>query len=288
MPVSDRIISAFPKQPWAVRFSGRDWMKLALGVGVGTGMLAAILFVIISYAPGILRDSHVFKIGDPVTVNGVDGDCTTKASVFMFTWCELDLYYTARDGKPREAKVAALVFGGLNHGDSPTAKVDPQNPEEVSLSWFADVIPDRWLSLAGACGMFAFLGILILAGVLRTMADFLLYRKLGQNSQLIAVRLTGFKAVSNPDYAHKYSFVYGAAAQERQKTQTLRLLPGNKSRDPREWQYEAPIFLDADQTEALALVDPSGRALLVKRNFSPFVFLESEKKAITFAYSHQE
>ncbi len=270
----------------------RSWQEaLSLYGALTVGLCALLLgptWFAAHYVPGIARDAGVWSTGQLASNAKVGGACRTKISLLPFTTCRFDVAFDAQDGARMHTESEALLFGGLNFDTQAIVKFDAQEPQRVAVSWTAELISVRWLTLAGLCALFVLLGASIVWAGLRSVGEYRMYRRLAGKPQPIRVRITERHFRSGANYSMQYVFegdVIGGDGLVRRVTgrQHMKVLSGKRGVPPQKWTYEEPLFTQADRSEALALTDAQGRVLLVKQSLKPFCLSDAEKMALQTA-----
>jgi len=271
-------LSAFPRRPLQVRLGLKQGAALAAAAVIGSAMLAGFIFLGATFGMNLLREPRVWTNGQEAPIESLRGECRIQISLLPLSYCSLDLTYRSPDGAVRAKEILALLYAGMKPSDKAELKIDPENPDDVALSWLINRIEERWIVLVGLCLVGLGLGALICAGLIKSLSEWRLYRAMGRAPRPIAATIVDMRHVTNPNYAREYTFRYRADGQEKQSRQRLRVLKGMHGLAPEQWDYEAPILLD--DSKALALLGPNGRALLVLRSFYPLVLAEDERQKI--------
>ncbi|MCD1262784.1 hypothetical protein B5M44_08450 [Shinella sumterensis] len=107
-------------------------------------LLAIAVFMMMSEAPGILRDYTISQ--NPVFVDGmIDGSCKTRKAVF--TTCEVDLSY--EQGGQRYDKDVEIMFVDIHSGDYETGLVvSGDHPELATITLGLDMLWNRIITLS--------------------------------------------------------------------------------------------------------------------------------------------
>jgi hypothetical protein len=271
------IVEAFPRRPIDVEQGWGDRLGILGTIALGLAMFAGALWFASLYAPGIMRDDRVWTTG--IAVRGsVTGGCVDRIGILPLSTCDFDITYRLPGGMVERAGAQAMLFGGLDHDDKLLIKVDPQAPQAIVISWFADRITERWIVLVGVCLLFLLLGGTSIRVGFALTREYWLYRKLARHPQPVLATITatayrggGFKITK------EYTFELNHHGQRLTFKQQMRVLKAD-SRMPRDrWIYEEP-FLIGDGPQALALVGDEGRGQLVRTNFRPLKLTENEKR----------
>lgn len=268
-------LDAFPRRALKVTMNFRETAALVSGALIGISALAAIIFFLLTYAPDIIADRAVYEEGEPVKLVNMEGKCLIQISFLPFADCRYQIAYDS-GGIVKTDEVSALFFGGAGDPGDITAKVDRNDNSRIAISWFAEQITERWLALVGLCFGLALLGGVLVIGAWRSVKEFRLYRKLALMPQPIVALIEGVEQVSSPNYAHRYTYRYRFGEQDISRKQLFKVKPSS-AKNPAHWTYEEPLFLNEQRSEALALSDGQGNALLVSRRFRPLVLTAEEQ-----------
>jgi len=250
----------------------------------GIGFLGANLFIAITFGLDLLREPQVWAEGLEVPITSSKGSCHNYILFLPLSNCSLKLTYEEPGGAVHSKVVQVLLFADIEPKEKARLKIDPENPDSIALSWLINRLEERWIALGGFCLAGFAISVLICAGLVRTLWEWRLYRKMGRSPHPIPVTILGKRLVTIPDHAWEYSFRYEVTGVERHGRQRLRVLKRTHDAPPESWAYETPIMLGKDS--ALALLDSKGRALLVPQSFRPFVLSEEEAKEVLRFASH--
>ena len=199
-------LDAFPRRPIAVRAHWRTVLAAAGSALVALATLAGGLWFAALFGPSLVRDARVWQEGHPASITNIAGSCTTRLSWLPFSWCSLDVSYRGMNGSVLTQPISALTFIDFDRSTPPSLKVDPRDEEAITLSWFANDLPLRWLALVAASGGLVFLAGVIGAGVWALLRELRLYRTLARKPNPVGARVLAVRLVSNPGWAREVSF----------------------------------------------------------------------------------
>ena len=108
-------------------------------------LLAIAVFMVVTEAPGILRDYRISKNPLVVEDGSIDGQCTTRKAIF--TTCEVSLAY--EHGGQRYDKDVEVMFVDMHSGDYETGLViAADEPQLATISLGLDMLWNRIITLA--------------------------------------------------------------------------------------------------------------------------------------------
>ena len=108
-------------------------------------LLAIAVFMVVTEAPGILRDYRISKNPLVVEDGSIDGQCTTRKAIF--TTCEVSLAY--EHGGQRYDQDVEVMFVDMHSGDYETGLViAADEPQLATISLGLDMLWNRIITLA--------------------------------------------------------------------------------------------------------------------------------------------
>ena len=283
MTSSFAAIAAFPRRPLKLHFGWRAHVAIWGGLAMVTAVLGWLAYTAATEAPELLQERRLWTTGRTVPAFGVQGECTNYVNLLLLSYCTLFVTYEKAPGQAVRHEVAGIIYGGLDSElPRPVVKVDPADPDRFALNAMVEQSGARWLALGeiGACGLV--ISALVALGVWLGLRDLFVWRALARDPQPSAVRLTGSRLVRTPNNAREVSFEYWQGDRLRTVRQRFPVLPARRGTPRSAWRYEAPIRLDADGGQGLALIGARG-ARLVPTNVRPLVMTEEERSSLLAA-----
>lgn len=108
-------------------------------------LLAIAVFMVVTEAPGILRDYKISQNPLVVEDGNIDGQCTTRKAIF--TTCEVSLAY--EHGGQRYEKDVEVMFVDMHSGDYETGLViAADEPQLATITLGLDMLWNRIITLA--------------------------------------------------------------------------------------------------------------------------------------------
>lgn len=266
--------TAFPLRRVAVKVSKAHFGVIGLGLAVGMLALGMVAFLCATVMPQIILDDSVYETGAAVELVSVEHHCS-QYSPFPFADCVAVYEYVDSTGELVKGKATAQFLFCPEEEGQPLAKVDSAG--NVALALFSADVGERWLAVGLFIALLLGLALLVLWVVRRQLRELFLWQSLVTSPDPILATVS--KWIFEPDAAegsgYRCHFRWEYRGLKRTGVQFFPCISSYKEKisttNPKALRYDEPLWSSESQTQALALMGPSGKALLVPRSFKPLI-----------------